>query len=175
MTTESAISLSPGPHTLTADAPSDVQHPRLRRLYEYWLARCAGRRFPARKDIDPLEFPYILGDVMLVDVLRHPLRFRVRLHGTNMVMRAGYDMTGKTLDQLPGPEYREHVLARCQRLLDAGAPLATVHDRVLDDRLWRYEVVWLPFSDDGVEINMLLCALIYSDVARPVEPAAGVG
>jgi hypothetical protein len=175
MTIESAISLSPGLRMPAADALCDVQHPRLRRLCEYWLARCAGRRFPARKDIDPLEFPYILGDIMLVDVLRNPLRFRVRLHGTNMVVRAGYDMTGKLLDQLPGPEYREHVLVRCQRLVEVGEPLATVHDRVLDDRLWRYEVVWLPFSDDGAEINMLLCALIYSDVTRSVEQAAVVG
>jgi hypothetical protein len=59
--------------------------------------------------------------------------------------------------------------------VEVGEPLATVHDRVLDDRLWRYEVVWLPFSDDGAEINMLLCALIYSDVTRSVEQAAVVG
>jgi len=34
------------------------------------------RRFPARADIDPLDFGYVLGHVMLLDVLRDPLRFR---------------------------------------------------------------------------------------------------
>jgi len=38
------------------------------------------------------------------------------------------------------------------------------HDRVLDGKYRRYEALWLPFSDDSMEVNMLLCALIYQDL-----------
>jgi len=118
---------------------------------------------PARRDIDPLEFPYVLGDLMLVDVLREPepVRFRVRLHGTKLVTQAGYDMTGKSLDALPRPEYRAYVLERCRGLVATGEPLVTVHDRVLDGRIRRYEALWLPLADDGDHVDLLICALIY--------------
>ena len=68
-----------------------IADPRLRRFYDYWTGKCGERRFPARRDIDPLDFPYVLGNLMLVDVLRDPQRFRVRLHGTNLVARMHYD------------------------------------------------------------------------------------
>jgi hypothetical protein len=61
------------------DLPSQIEDRRLAQLYDYWLSRKGSRRFPSRGDIDPLDFRYVLGHVMLVDVLRDPVRFRVRL------------------------------------------------------------------------------------------------
>ncbi|HXQ50619.1 MAG TPA: PAS domain-containing protein [Stellaceae bacterium] len=140
---------------------------RLRRFYDYWLGKCGERRFPARRDIDPLDFPYVLGNLMLVDVLREPQRFRVRLHGANLVTRMNYDMTGKWLDELPRPEYRTYVLDRCRDLVASGEPLALIHDLVLDGWISRYEALWLPLSDDGVHVDLLVCGIIFAET----EPA----
>jgi PAS domain len=104
-------------------AVADIRDFRLQRLYEYWLAKKGQRRFPSRRDIDPIDFPYVLGHVMLVDVLRNPLRFQVRLHGTEMTAKAGYDLTGKFLDDHPVTEYRRYVMERCASLLRDGDPL----------------------------------------------------
>lgn len=142
---------------------SQIQEPRLRRFAEYWHGKRGARRYPARRDIDPLEFSYVLGDVMLLDVLREPLRFRCRLHGTNMALRAGYDLTGKMLHELPGSDYRQYVQRRCETLIAAGDPLVTQYNRILDGRRLTYEALWLPFSDDGQNISLLICALIYQD------------
>ena len=147
----------------TPDSSVELKSPRLKRLYSYWLNRKGTRRFPQRRDIDPLDMVYVLGNVLLVDVLRDPLRFRVRLHGTNMVRRARYDLTGKLIDNLPIVEYREYVLARCRALVEDGEPVAVVNDRTLDGRLMRYEAVWLPLSEDGASVSMLMAALIYHD------------
>src|SRR5215471_13459596 len=87
-----------------------IREPRLKRLFAYWCAAKRGRRMPARRDLDPLDFPYALGYVMLVDVLREPLRFRVRLHGTEITRRVFYDLTGKLLDDIPDPEYRHYAV-----------------------------------------------------------------
>src|SRR5438105_96090 len=54
----------------------DIKDTRLRRLYEFWLQRKGGRRFPSRRDIDPVEIRYVLGWVMLIDAMRDPVQFR---------------------------------------------------------------------------------------------------
>ena len=154
---------------VSEDLAPRIGEPSLRRLHEYWTEKRGGRCLPARRDIDPLDFPYALGSIMLVDVLRNPMRFRVRLHGSEMVRRAGYDLTGKLLDDLPDSEFRSYVIERCGRLAADPRPALVRHDRVLDGRLWRYDALWLPFSDDGNSVAMLLCALIYwRDEVRPL-------
>jgi len=138
-----------------------VQDSRLCRLFSYWLAKKGDRRCPSRGDIDPLDFAYVLGHVILFDVIRDPLRFRVRVHGTEMVRRAGYDLTGKFLDDLPITDYRRYVRERCEGLVRHGEPLLVHHNRTLDGRTRQYEALWLPLSDDGENVSMLLAALIY--------------
>jgi len=146
------------------DIAADIGDPKLRRFYDYWIGRCGDRRFPARRDIDPLEFPYVLGNIMLVDVLRDPQRFRVRLHGTNMVTRMHYDMTGRMVDELPRPEYRAYVLDRCRGLVASGEPLLLRNNLTLDGWTSRYEALWLPLSDDGINVDLLVCTMIYGEL-----------
>src|SRR5689334_13570664 len=75
----------------------------IERLTAYWHQRAAGRTFPARADIDPLDFPYALGRVSLVEV--HPgadgYRYRYRLVSTELTERLGFEMTGKFADEIP--------------------------------------------------------------------------
>ncbi len=147
--------------SVTEGDATRVDNDRLRRLYRYWLDRKGSRRFPARRDIDPTQFAYVLGDVMLVDVLRDPLRFRVRVHGTNMALQGRCDLTGKLIDELPIAEYRDYVLRRCAALVQSGDPLAIHYQRMWEWRLCRYEALWLPFADDDSQVSMLLCAMNY--------------
>jgi hypothetical protein len=167
MTVEGTTTTSRDAAPSAAPAPNigaKIGDPKLRRFYDYWVGKCGQRRFPARRDIDPLEFPYVLGNLMLVDVLRDPQRFRVRLHGCNLVARMNYDMTGKLLDHVPRPEYRAYVLDRCRGLVENGEPLLILHDLVLDGWISRYEALWLPLSDDGVHVDLLICAIIYGEI-----------
>lgn len=147
-----------------ADLTPLIKHSKLLRLYDYWRCKRKEGRLPARRDIDPLEFSFALGNIMLIDVRRGPLTFRVRLHGSEMIRRVGYEMTGKNLTELPvEPRYLAYVLARCEDLVARPEPIVVSNDRTLDNRLRSYEALWLPFSDDGTAVNMLLCALYYSD------------
>jgi hypothetical protein len=148
------------------DRELEIRHPRLRRLYAYWLDKCGDRSMPARRDLDPLDFPYVIGDVSLLDVLRGPLRFRFRLHGTNLALRIQRDMTGMMVEDVANPEYRAYVIARCHGLVESRQPLAVLYDRILGGRRAHYEALWLPLSSGGVEVDMLLLALIYEDERR---------
>ena len=98
---------------------------------------------------------------MMIDVCAGSPRFKVRLHGTELVLRARYDLTGRFLENLPNVEYRAYVLERCASLLTRGEPEIVHHNRILDGEIRHYEALWLPFSEDGRSISMLLCALIY--------------
>jgi hypothetical protein len=105
-----------------ADLPATIGDEVLRRLYQYWDAKRAGRRFPARSDIDPTELSYALGWLNLIDVLHDPLRFRYRLQGTMLVRHTGIEMTGKFLDEHPQPEFRRHLARSWQKIVESGEP-----------------------------------------------------
>lgn len=146
---------------------SNLKNDYLRKLYLYWQDRRGDRAFPARKDLDPIDFRYIIGNILLIDVLQNPLRFRCRLHGTNLSERAGYDMTGKMVDELPGDENRTVLVDRLHWLMEWRKPFAISHTWRLDDHDHRYEVIWLPLSDDGTTINMFASGILYEDSPVP--------
>jgi len=143
--------------------PADLHDPRLRRLYEYWDSRRGARKMPSRDDLDPLEMRFILGNLLLVDVLPEPLRFRIRLHGSEMARRAGYDLTGRMLDELPDTQFGALARQSFTALVETGMPRCGIRDRVMDARVYRYEVLLLPLSRDGTAVDMLLVGLIYID------------
>lgn len=143
-----------------------IREPRLARLYGYWLTLRGNRRFPARRDLDPVDLRYVLGHLILLDVLRDPLRFRYRLHGAEITSTVGYDLTGKLLDEMPDAEYRDYAIQRCGELVETGEPLVIRRDRTLYGRPGSYEALWLPFSEDGTNVTMLVCGLIYDTSRR---------
>ena len=101
-----------------AEIPSDT----LRRMHEYWQGRCRGEQLPGRQDIDPLDFPWALGLVCLLDVERYPLAFRYRLDGTTIAER--YGGQARTYLRLALP------LARDGKTVDM---IMTISDRLAPD------------------------------------------
>ncbi|WP_162914860.1 PAS domain-containing protein [Desertibaculum subflavum] len=154
----------------------DIETPYLRRLFAYWQDKRRGQDFPSRRDLDPREFAFALGHVLLIDVLERPQRFRFRLHGSVLSFRARYDMTGRMVDELPDEENRAVLLQRCRDLVRTRRPCFARSQRTVDGTAYGYEVVWLPLSSDGEQIDMLLGGLAYFDdpmrMARTTPHAA---
>ena len=145
----------------------DIAHPKLRRLYEYWDEKRGGRKMPARADLDSLDMSFIFGNLILVDVIDGPPpRFHIRLHGTNLSQRAGYELTGKMLDELPVNEFRALARESFTRVATTGELTHGKRDRIIDGRFARYETVVMPLSDDGARVDRLLIGLIYDDEKR---------
>jgi hypothetical protein len=144
----------PAPHEEPvglAEASEDV-----RRLYAYWQARRGAKRFPAREDIDPVDFKFALGRVSLVDVLEDPRRYRYRLVSTSITKHLGYEMTGKYSDEIPEKELRDYVERLYAKTVTVAAPIYEKEKAILDGRLWEYEALMLPLSSDGSRINMIM-------------------
>ena len=90
------------------DTTTPITDARLQEALDYWLRKSAGKAMRRRADIDPIDIPKLLPDVMLVEVLPSG---RYRLIGTENTDARGVRATGRYLDEvLPGPEYKAHVL-----------------------------------------------------------------
>jgi len=145
-----------------------IESPTLRRFYAYWQSKHHGDLLPGRQDIDPVDFPYALGDVTLVDVARDPLRFRFRLDGTRHVERFGFDLTGHWLDDFPYPEMRQAIFDSYREVVEAAAPRRYYRDLESDGRWFRYEALLLPMARDGRTVDMLVSVISFLDMQIPL-------
>ena len=141
-----------------------IRDPGLARLYAYWDEKRGSRPFPARADIDPLDLGYALGQIILVDVFHEPLRFRIRLYGSNLAERMNFDMTGKDLEDHPCPDFKARVARDWRHTVESRQVSHKLIDEWMDDRRVRYESLRLPLSADGQLIDMLLVAVMHLDV-----------
>jgi len=148
----------------------------LHRLYHDWMDRRGDREFPSRSDFDPYALKYVLGNLALIDVLYDPLRFRFRLHPTNMVFRLGVDLTGKFIDEMA--DQRHVLLAKEQftEVVETRRPVVQSHHAVeTDHRVWNCEILVLPLSSEGSRIDMLMGCVIWDEV-DPIRPSlSGIG
>ena len=133
-----------------------LPHPQLVQLYDYWDRKCAGRRWPTRDDIDPLEMRFALGNIDLVEVTYDPLVFRFRISGSNIDRDEGFNMQGKTLDEYPLPQHREAARRTYLKVLEKGDPDYEELERLDEGRAVHFGRLILPLSDDGSRIDMLL-------------------
>lgn len=119
---------------------------------------------PRRADIDPIDIPKLLPDLMLVDV-RPAGRYRYRLIGTENAEAHGVHATGRYLDEvLPGSEYKAHVLGLYDKCVEVRRPLyseclfLSPHDRRPERQT---KVLFLPLSEDGTTVNQVLVVQVF--------------
>jgi hypothetical protein len=142
---------------------SEIRSPDLCRLRDDWEVRRHGREMPSRADFDVLDLKYIIGRITLFDVAYDPLRYRCRLHGTAIGRRVGYEMTGKTLDDIPSAGLRAKMYAHFARVIEARRPLVETREReTLEEGTVDCEVLILPLSSDGKTVDMLMVGMIFS-------------
>jgi len=94
----------------------------LQRMLTYWQSKCGGHAMPARADIDPLEFAWGLGNVSLLDVEKDPLRFRYRLAGSKLARIMEVDLTGRGIDDIKQPEFRDLMRKHLQEIVETAKP-----------------------------------------------------
>jgi hypothetical protein len=145
--------------TLRALVLAPIATPEIHRLYDDWHARCRGTRLPAAADLDVADLPYLAGNLLLVDVLRAPLRFRYRLVGANLAAGLPVDMTGRMVDEHPNAEFRRVALGVYTQVATTGRPIGVHRDVVMDKRLRRYDALHLPLAGDGATVDTIMVAI----------------
>jgi len=148
-------------------------HPDIHVIMAYWRGKAAGRRMPKRGDIDPSDLKPYLPRISLIDVVADERRFVYRLVGTEEVALRGYDPTGRSIGEgFFGPN-RELAFAHYGYVVENRAPFCYRGDfEVEDGAIENEDVIFLPLSEDGENVNMIL--LFYFDYSdhRRVEPSS---
>ncbi|MGH7033628.1 MAG: PAS domain-containing protein [Stellaceae bacterium] len=141
--------------------PSPIPDERIRQAYDYWLGKAAGRAMPRRGNLDPIEIPLLLPNIMLVDV-EEPRRFRYRLIGTDCAQSHGFDATGRYVDEvLLDADYRGFVIALYDACVVGRRPIysetlfASARTGTAGRRV---HVAFMPLSEDGERVNMVFVA-----------------
>lgn len=142
---------------------AQVSAPALHDLYAYWKSKRRAGGLPARGDIDPADLTFLLGNIVLLEVVREAsrLRFRYRLTGSVLTGRAGFDPIDTFLDEHPEPTFREMATRTMTTVVDSRRPYAAARDMFIDGRVRRYDVLALPLGADGHSVDMLLVAMVY--------------
>lgn len=138
--------------------PDTIVSPRLKRLHAYWTAKCGSRPMPSRADIDPVEMPWILGNLSLIEV-RGEGDYLWRLDGSNLTAFFGCEMTGRSISEYPYPAFIGKMRATLDDAVRAGGPSRSVRRFSSKTQKWDYESLYLPLSGDGQRIDMLMQAL----------------
>ena len=148
---------------MTTNEPElSIKSPLLQRLHQDWESRRRGRQMPARADFDPVDLKYVLGYLSLIDVQRDPLRFRFRIHASNIAGRVGFDLTGKDVDAIADVHYRKLVRAHYIAVVEQRRPVVEFRDRVMTDNVCLHcEVLALPLANDGEIVDRIMTCMVW--------------
>lgn len=153
---EQVLSSSVDPAALPAE---------LRAVRDYWNAKRGALPMPPRAAIDPMELRAHLPFLLLVDVLPEADDFRFRLAGTGITRQMGRDSTGKTVREAyaADPDMMAGILDVFSRVVKLKRPVfkrGTL--RVVQKDFVVSESVYLPLSDDGEQVSMLLGRALFT-------------
>lgn len=146
---------------------SIVRSERIRKLNGYWQAKARGK-VPSRSDIDPVDVRDLLPNLLMIDMVGDPARFRVRLVGTRVVQYTGFDFTGRCLDELvfQGRDFLEQCY---RRMLAERRPIFGHYAWLVRSRHFgQCEFGLFPLSEDGVTVDRGISIEDYERMERDI-------
>jgi hypothetical protein len=142
-------------------------HERVRAIYRYWDSKRKGRLMPARADLDPLDIPRFLPDICLVDVVPDERKYVYRLIGTNEAAMRGRDPTGQPVGEAYFGTSKQSVFLNYDAVTETRAPRLDRDPSITsDNRFIQHESIFLPLSDDGENVTMILVFTVYGPAPK---------
>lgn len=149
------------------NAAQDSVHNIFSKIVDLWEEkRPAPGRLPARADFDMVDFKPWIGWVSIYDIeYGNPIRFRIRLAGTEITVIEQADNTGRYLDEVFPPDAFPTVFAPYFEALEERAPVY-LQRRVptLFDTDKTLSKLVLPMAQDGGRPDKFINILHYSDI-----------
>jgi len=137
----------------------------LLQLLRYWRRFALDGRLPSRTDLAPAEMIPLLPWLVLIDILGTEA-YRYRLVGTGIVGHVGFDATGMDVETaFKGGDWSE--IAKDYRyVIEQKKPCLTITSvkmNKFDTSPLTYRRLLLPLARDGINIDMLVGAIQFSD------------
>lgn len=143
--------------TVHTNVPASIRNRVIELGESYWLSKKKQETLPGRADIDPLDIPTLLPQVVLLDVRRDPWDFRFRLIGTNIVHHLANDWTGTWMSEIEHMAPPSRIFTSCVEVAETGEPLRSETPYVGPHQNYvRAEDIILPLAADGTTPDMLL-------------------
>jgi hypothetical protein len=144
--------------------PVRAERPELQFLFDYWQARRGDRVLPSRADLNIRDLKAQLGWVSMLDVLPAENDFRYRLIGTRVVAYFAADPTGRTVTEAfsPVPAAGAMVLTLLRMVAAQRVVIRTWGNLAwMGNDFEDFESLFLPFSDDGETVNMIMNPFVF--------------
>lgn len=129
-----------------------------RDLFDYWTAKCAaGKRAPARADIDPVDIPRLLPSVSLIETGASLQDAQYRLAGTRLRDLFGREATGQAMIDLIGAGKQDYWQVVYDRVVGQVSPACGVcpcpaETAAPSVHFW----MRLPLIDDSGKVTLML-------------------
>jgi len=150
--------------------PPSLANPTLNFLKQYWDGKRGARAMPCRADIRPAEMKEHLGSVVLVDVLPGFEDFRYRTVGTKVTRYMMGGATGKTVREVFARYGEAAVNGTLATYRKCARDRAIVHawggTEWLGHDFLDFDSLYLPLSDDGRDVNMVLSAVTFEPAGQ---------
>jgi hypothetical protein len=145
--------------------------PKVRQVYEWWLAKRGQRRLPDRADFDPAELKPLLPYILMADFTLDPFRVRYRLAGTTVVELSGCKFAGRYLDELLPPDSEEQWENHYRQVYESALPVfgETTVPLLSGDELFTYEFGIFPLSMGGEDVRQFLAIEDYGSTERRMD------
>ncbi len=148
-------------HMEWVDPGTSLGDVMLDRLLHYWQETRQDRAMPPASAIDPFALRFALGNLVVTQPSQDSVEFQVRLYGSRLAYRNGYDLTGKCLRDIPDADTRRATEQAAARVLFGMQPLLMRRHRLLEGRMVDYAALVLPFG--GETASRIVIAISYPD------------
>ena len=149
-----------GPVEITSRSVDELSSPRLKETFAVWREKCGGPdQLPAADGFDILDYRAAIGNLNLIAVERDPLDFILRVHSATGATYVGRDLTGRSIDDYPDPDYRDFVRTVFTRAVQSKQPVILIEELLTaDNRRMSWEGIVLPLQDAAGEASRLIVA-----------------
>ncbi|MEQ8745956.1 PAS domain-containing protein [Pyruvatibacter sp.] len=141
-------------------------HAGARKLWMYWLGKCAGRPIPDRSDINLTQIADIAPHIVIVERAPETNDFRLRLVGSALAEITGEERTGQLISQIglsnrsAGGNVAARWDAATRLAFDEGKPVfaSALASRAGKEHLI-YHGVSLPLTNGGTQVEQMIGGL----------------
>ena len=141
-------------------------------LSDYWRGLAGPGRLPSYRAVDPAALARLLPYLVSVEVLADPLDFRFRLMGEHVAMHNGRNVAGLCLGHLMAElrpseaTFYRRLFGYFQAVAESDKPLGARFDFHGSAGIPRsVEMVAMPLAGRGGEVERLLAAMVFTEVA----------
>lgn len=153
-----------------ADQVATIEDPRLATLLSYWQDLKNGDLLPPRRALDPSGVPAdLMPHFFLYEVTRQPLDYRIRLAGSMLCATVGFELRGKTFDEIHPADQAAAIRREFDEVARTGKPHYVERSaQWLPDKKLPYRRLLLPFADGRVTVDSLGGASLFELDVQPL-------